>query len=85
MVELSEILKKGEVTKEDLEKGYTDFVINVDRNRWFGIKAEFIARSISFVIKKPLDNHEYFELVVELPQGTMHYRLAQKTLKYKYV
>jgi len=85
-VELSEMIKEGEVTKEDIENDYTDFVINVDRKRWFGIKAECEARGISFVItEEHLDNHGYFEMVAELVQGTMHYRYAPKPKKFKHV
>ena len=86
MSDLSEIIIEGEVTDEDLANGYTDFVINVDRNRWFGIKNEFIARGIGFVIKdEHLDSHGYLEMVVELAQGTMHYRYSREQKKTKYV
>jgi hypothetical protein len=84
MNELSEITLEGEVTEEDLKNGYTDFVINVDRERWFGIKNECEARSIPFVTKR--EHYDgYLEMDVELVTGNMHYRLATKPKKVKHV
>lgn len=84
MNELSEMILEGEVTKEDLENGYTDFVINVDRERWFGIKNECEARGIPFTIER--EHYDgYLEMDVELPKGTMHYRQASSPKKVKYV